>query len=46
MCPSCEVMIRGGQLSVLYELDKKTAGYFVIGLKAYKRYETAAQDFL
>lgn len=23
MCPSCEVMIRGGQLSVLYELDKK-----------------------
>lgn len=23
MCPSCEAMIRGGQLSVLYELDKK-----------------------
>lgn len=26
MCPSCEVMIRGGQLSVLYELDKKRLG--------------------
>lgn len=26
ICPSCEVMIRGGQLSVLYELDKKWLG--------------------
>ena len=26
ICPSCEVMIRGGQLSVLYELDKKRLG--------------------
>ena len=26
MCPSCEVMIRGGQLFVLYELDKKRLG--------------------
>lgn len=26
MCPSCEVMIRGEQLSVLYELDKKRLG--------------------
>lgn len=26
MCPSCEVMIMGGQLPVLYELDKKRLG--------------------
>lgn len=26
MCLSCEVTIKGGQLSVLYELDKKRLG--------------------
>lgn len=46
MCPSCEVIIRGGQLSALYELDKKRLGILSLVSKHIKRYETAAQDFL